>query len=46
MYKLTTRKQKTDETKTIDIVYQFRKGSAGSCRKKSYIGLVNPSARP
>jgi len=41
-----TRKQNTDETKTIDIVYQFRKGITGSCRKKSYIDLVNPVAGP
>ena len=46
LYKLMTRKQRTDETKTIDIVYRFRKGSTGSCRKKSYIHLVNPFARP
>ena len=38
--------QKTGETKTADIAYQFRKGSTGLCRKKSYIDLVNPFARP
>jgi len=42
LYKVMTRKQRTDETKTIDIVYPFRKGSAGS----SYIDLVNSCARP
>ena len=37
-----TRKQKTDGTKAIDSSHPFRKGSASTCRKKSYIDFVNP----